>query len=470
MCICLPVSRSRSHGNHPIQLVSVANKETPKLSSANDSQPSSEEVSISSESASDKTGELFRQEVLEEQGEKIFADAILIWPPSVTAVVGLYACFVAGVLIMASFGHYQRKHHVRGVIQSDPSPTEVVAMAEGMVREILVREGRSVKKGETIAVLTRAMYAVSGVDTLVEHRRQMATEEERITKERLNLEQKLKLDLHVLATRHRGLQEESTQTRAILDLKKEQANRTASLVATTQELFRKKLVTRSEVEALGSQLASLRQSIGEEERQILKIATQIRESAMEKDRVKKDYERQSLLLVSKAAELKSRLLDLDVDKDRAIKAPVSGWVTAINVDVGHTVTPSAVILTILPEVHTLKANLYLPSHVVPFVREKQPLWLQFEAFSPKKYGMIPGSVESLSKVPVKPPFNTAHNGEPDHFLATVVVNPSKLKHKGLTLKSGLLVDADILLERRRIADWLLDPWLRMRRSHDQSAH
>jgi membrane fusion protein len=99
---------------------------------------------------------------------------------------------------------------------------------------------------------------------------------------------------------------------------------------------------------------------------------------------------------------------------------------------------------------------------VGFVRPGQPVRLRFEAFAYQKYGHQPGHVLQVSRTPLAASEMaalalpaTASGGEP-MFRITVALDETA---HTLPLAAGMRLQADVLLERRRLVEWLFEPLL-----------
>ena len=99
---------------------------------------------------------------------------------------------------------------------------------------------------------------------------------------------------------------------------------------------------------------------------------------------------------------------------------------------------------------------------IGFVQAGQEVRLRFEAFAYQKYGHQPGHVLQVSRTPLAASEMAAlalpamaTGGEP-MFRITVALDDSAAV---LPLAAGMRLQADVLLERRRLVEWLFEPLL-----------
>lgn len=121
----------------------------------------------------------------------------------------------------------------------------------------------------------------------------------------------------------------------------------------------------------------------------------------------------------------------------------------------------------------LQAQLYAPSRAGGFVAAGQPVWMRLHAFPYQKFGMLPGTDADVSRTPVQPqdlPAGMAHvlltaaQAQEPLYRITVDLHRDRLIAFGQAqpLKAGMVLDADVVQERRAIWEWVLEPLLAAR--------
>ena len=108
----------------------------------------------------------------------------------------------------------------------------------------------------------------------------------------------------------------------------------------------------------------------------------------------------------------------------------------------------------------LLAELYVPSHAVGLVKPGQPLRLKYDAFPVERHGAYEGFVTDVSLAVLQP----SEVAVPDLRLAAPVFRiHARLADQAVRvgdvrvpLRAGMLLRADIVVERRSILDWLVE--------------
>lgn len=145
-----------------------------------------------------------------------------------------------------------------------------------------------------------------------------------------------------------------------------------------------------------------------------------------------------------------------------LKAPQNGTVKDLSTHtVGTVVQPGSVLLTLVPDDEILRAEVWVSNQDRGFVHVGQPVHIKFAAFPFQKYGMVDGRVEHVSADATDQTAETKQNSnrEPLSFRALVSVNSTHLLFDGenLPLSSGLQVNAEILIGKRTVVEYLLSP-------------
>jgi hemolysin D len=137
-----------------------------------------------------------------------------------------------------------------------------------------------------------------------------------------------------------------------------------------------------------------------------------------------------------------------------LRAPVDGNVQQLAVfTVGGVVQPAQPLMVIVPEDSAVEVEALVLNKDVGFIREGQPVRLKLEAFPFTDFGIIPGTVETISR--------DANQDEKLGlvYAARIRMGASSIKvgRHWQRIGSGLAVQAEILTGRRRIIQYLLSP-------------
>ena len=150
-----------------------------------------------------------------------------------------------------------------------------------------------------------------------------------------------------------------------------------------------------------------------------------------------------------------------------LKAPQAGVVKDLATHTAGTVVqPGTVMLTLVPQDESLRAEVWVSNEDIGFVHAGQIVKLKFATFSFQKYGMAEGVVEHVSADAA----DSAANGSgpasdrsgkpmPLGYKALVALKSMNLEMNGerFRLAAGMQTQAEILLGTRSVAEYLLSP-------------
>uniref|UniRef100_UPI003BA51D19 HlyD family efflux transporter periplasmic adaptor subunit n=1 Tax=Roseateles sp. TaxID=1971397 RepID=UPI003BA51D19 len=157
----------------------------------------------------------------------------------------------------------------------------------------------------------------------------------------------------------------------------------------------------------------------------------------------------------------------DARRTQVVVAPRAGTVTALALQTGQAVAPGQRLAILAPLDSPLQAHLFAPSRTVGFVEPGQPVRLRYAAFPYQKFGLQAGTVRSVTKsafAATELPPGVQHLALRDMareplYRIVVALERQHIDAYGQPqpLKAGLTLDADVMQDRRRIVEWMLEP-------------
>jgi membrane fusion protein len=137
----------------------------------------------------------------------------------------------------------------------------------------------------------------------------------------------------------------------------------------------------------------------------------------------------------------------------------------LQVSKGQTVQPQRLQLEIVPDGSPLQAELLIPTRAAGFVRIGEQVRFQYDAFPYQNFGAYTGWISELSHT-VLTKSDTAGPIAPEEpvYKAVAVLDRPDVDANGkkMPLQAGMLLKAEVILDRRSLASWILDPLLHKR--------
>lgn len=164
------------------------------------------------------------------------------------------------------------------------------------------------------------------------------------------------------------------------------------------------------------------------------------------------YKRQS--------DIKRQLNEAENSYRFVVRAQESGKVASVSVVEGEFIANNRPFMSIIPNGSLLVAELLLPTRSAGFVKQGDEARLRFDAFPYQRFGFLHSEVLRIDKallldgeadLPVK-------LTEPVYRISTTLsAQDMQAYGENFPLRSGMLLEADIVLDKRTLLDWLLDP-------------
>jgi len=150
-----------------------------------------------------------------------------------------------------------------------------------------------------------------------------------------------------------------------------------------------------------------------------------------------------------------------------VRAPIAGRVTSVLAAVGRTVDPKTPMLSIVPTDSHFQAELFVPARAIGFVAPGQSVRLLYDAFPFQRFGSYSGIIESVATTmlaPAEMPGPVAGISKKPAYRVKVALDRQTVDAFGreVALQPDMTLRADIILERRSLIEWLLEPLLSMR--------
>jgi membrane fusion protein len=198
-------------------------------------------------------------------------------------------------------------------------------------------------------------------------------------------------------------------------------------------------------------------------RELAALEAKRREQPLQTQAARGEIEREMASLEGASAENEAK-------RTVVIRAPEDGVVTAVLAGNGHSVAPGAALASLLPADARLQAQLFAPSSAVGFVRPEQQVQLRYQAFPYQKFGHHAGQVLQVSRTPLQAtelaslPLPESLKATPSAeplYRITVALDQQAVQAYGQAqpLAAGMRLDADVLLDKRRLIEWLFEPLL-----------
>jgi membrane fusion protein len=409
---------------------------------------------------------LFRQEVIDFQQHHRQWGRVALLQPVATKVITWF--IVAAVALAVGFlflAQYPRKETVVGYLTPTAGTAKIFAPQQGAIKEIYVKEGQQVELGQALVAVETSQIAADGQDvnaamlaTLAAQRnlllKQIEAEQERMTSERARLTALIG-----------GLNTEISELQAEIESQNQGIQVSNALVSSVSGLRAKGIV--SDLEYKKRELAALeqRQKLNTLNQNLAARQNQLTETRYSLEQLPTVMAGKIQGLRSELASAEQRIAEIGGRRAYVIRAPTAGRISTLQATVGQFADSRRPQMEIIPTGSVLQAELFVPTRAIGFVQSGQRVRILYEAFPYQQFGTYGGTVHEVSrtvltKSDISGPIELK---EPAYKVMAALDRPDVDAYgKPVPLQAGMLLKADIILEKRSLMRWFLDPLLSVR--------
>lgn len=411
------------------------------------------------------------------------------------ARVGMIALVIGfgGFLLWAAFAPLDEGVPAQALVSIDTKRKPVQHLSGGILKEVLVREGETVKDDQVVARLEPAvakanyessrqryfgLRAIEGRLTAEQAdapriswhadlqegakdpqiRVQMQTQEQLMQARR----SALAADLAVISESMRAQELQIQTLRGVLELRKQQLRllqdqlkNVHSLVAEGYAPRNQQLdLERAVAESLASQ-TDLQGGIFRSQSAISELRQRVIARQQE---YRKEVEGQRADVAREVQAEAEKFVALQLDLQRVdIKAPAAGQVVGLAVQAsGSVISPGFKLMDIVPNDEQLLLEAKIPPHVIDRVRTGLPVDIRFSTFSQTPTLVVDGEVISVSGDMLTEPQTNAM-----YYLARVKVTAEGIKKLGnRQMQPGMPAEVVVRTGERSMLTYLLSPLVR----------
>jgi membrane fusion protein len=403
---------------------------------------------------------LFRPEVLETRRLQRMGRTIPIHSGNslpITLVLLFGALVVSAWLVT---GNYARTQLVSGWIVPNGPMARIQALQPGIITSIDVTEGQQVKAGQPLATLRLQNSIADSVDPAGQSLDILARQGDEIGRlEQLarqasrDEEVRLNATLAALETRM------ATADRQIAIQRQQVASAKSSLDLLAQA-EREKAITKIDFE-------NQRRAFLAEQAQLQALLAEHQAVRAQMTEARLDLRQVPIKLEQRLSELRESGIELD--KQRLVTmqgsvvvltAPFDGVVGVIQAKSGQTMGPQQPVMQVLGAGTRLEAELYAPTSAIGFAAVGQEVRLMYDAFPYEQYGTFSGTIREISSTVLVPEEVTAPiKLEAASYRVRIELAEQSISAFGqrYPVQPGMLMQANIILERQSFLDWVLEP-------------
>ncbi|HVC17278.1 MAG TPA: HlyD family efflux transporter periplasmic adaptor subunit [Rhodanobacter sp.] len=407
---------------------------------------------------------LFRQEVIDAKRGEWLGSIIVAPPLSRWLLTALALILAAAILLFLFFGHYTRRETVSGQLVPSAGLLNIAAPSVGTITRVHVHDGQAVKAGDVLLELSSEQDSATLGDTHALVGRQLDAQRARLQADLLNQRQLSQQQAEALRAKAALLRSQLTQIAGQLAIQRQQVTSNQHMLARFEPLAAKGYVS-------GMQIQQQRTAVLDAQTQYKALVRQQLDARQQLDSAQQQLAQLPLDDASKRNDTERQLSSIaqsmaqnEMQRAVVLRAPRDGVISTVLLKEGQMVSAGQPLLSILPAGSTLQAQLLVPSRAIGFIEPGSRVVLRYQAFPYQKFGQQYGRVTDISRSALSPADLVALVGqslqqqEPLYRVQVALDSQHVLAYgRQEPVKPGMALDADILMDRRRLIEWVFEP-------------
>lgn len=408
--------------------------------------------------------------------------------------LGLWVLLVGfgGFLLWAALAPLDEGVSAQATVSIETRRKTIQHMTGGIIKQVVVKEGQTVKAGDTLVLLddaaARANYEAirqnymalraaesrllaeqaerpsiefhpdllaQAADPLV--KQHMATQSQLFTARRMALQAELSAASENIA----GQEAQIMGISNMIDSRRAQAQALAQQMSNVRELAQEGYAPRNQVLQLEQQQAELRTTQADLQASLNRARNSIAEVRQRMQLRRQEYHKEEggqladVRREVQAGQDKLKAITDELERTK-VKAPVEGQVVGLALSSsGGVLTPGQRLMDIVPQGETLVLDAKLPPFVIDRVKAGDSVEVRFTAFAHSPQLVVDAKLTSLSRDVVA---ETQGNQTFSYYLGRVEVTPTGFKELGTRqMQPGMPAEVLIKTGERSLLTYLLHP-------------
>ncbi|KGD70727.1 HlyD family secretion protein [Pantoea agglomerans] len=405
---------------------------------------------------------LFRQEALDAANRGNLGIVALYCPPYRWLVISVVVLITAATALFFIFGSYTKYESSTGELLPKNGMLIIPPPVSATVVDIPIKEGQHVEKDDVLMVLS------SEVSTQLGQTRQVIAENlkgqrERLQQDLVTLEKLHQVEMKGLTDTIASLKLQQEQLKLQLTHRRKQVSLAKMQLDKLEAMHNEGYASSRQMEEQESNLLDSQARYQEYQRQLLDISQkivqteqQLHEKPLDDEKKRNDIERQ-------LADNRQSMAENEARRSFELRAPKSGYVGMIMVKNGQMLTAGQSAIAVLPSNTELVARIMVNTQSIGFIQPGQRVVLRYKAFPYQKFGQQYGKVIEVSRTALSPQEVTTLTGknniQEQQYRVLVSLDKQSITAyaQNEKLKPGMALDADFIVDKRRLYEWVLEP-------------
>lgn len=408
---------------------------------------------------------LFRPEVVVHRSQQSFSVLmdfhygllpVLCWLLIILSIFGL---------TLLALVNYRETETAAGILQPSNGSQKIVAPTASMVKQVMVKEGQSVDKGQILVALSLSVFNYAGKLSQFSQIQQLQSEQTLLRKQ-IEIQGEIQHQasagrLVVRASLQTSIETADREAR-LLVLQLGTSERALDSVAL---LLESASVSQSQYDQYHAAYLGLLRQQQEIAQRRQQLSRQLNELMAQQLQSELHFKQEQLESLNRLDVFDYEIETLSHQEAFTVVAEAEGVVAAIAIKEGQPVAARQLLLHINPHSPDLEAAIYVPSRMLGKLFTGQEVMLGFDAFDYRYYGRYPAVVNQISRASLDPReqlLPVSGISEPV-FKVLLSLNQQYVEGPDIArLQAGMLLRADFITAEMSLLSFIFKPLLRLR--------
>ncbi|VWD35674.1 bacteriocin secretion protein [Burkholderia lata] len=415
----------------------------------------------------DPNAHLFREEAQDAQRAKELGEIILLRPVSFTFLIIMIGCMALAVILVFVFGSYTRRTTVEGVVAPNSGLVKIYAPQPGIITRKTVLEGQHVERGKPLFSESMDLQSETNGNTqaalIAESNQRKYSLLQEIDKTR-TLQ---KDERNTLSEKSASLQTELNRVDEQIASQRERVSIAKDGAARYHHLLVQDYISTDQFQQRQGDFLDQQAKLLSLQRERAAILENIRNTNTEISGISLRQQNQLSQIYRNVIDVNESVIQNESKREILLSAPETGTAVAVIVDVGQAIDTVRPLASIVPDGARWEVHLLVPSAAVGFVRNGDLVRVRYQAYPYQKFGQYSAHVTSIARTALSPaelstsgipPVAFNHPGSAFYrVIARLDSQTVSVYGKSQPLQAGMVLQADIFQERRRLYEWVLEP-------------
>lgn len=401
---------------------------------------------------------LFRKQVTDQQHGSQFGEIALNHRVTFTSIFSLFVVmFIIATLFVAN-ASYTQTQTVVGQLSSTEGDITYTSPNRYVVDQVFVHNGQVVEQGTPLIKLVSENHLADGVDSNQLKMKQLHYQVQdlknslaQLTSELQNKTQRIDAEQKSLTAQTHSTQQQQAKLLARITIAQAQKVK-------FDQLAKQQLISALQAEQYHLNWLELTQQQQVLQQQLNNIDHQHSQLTNEREAVNIQHKQQYLAFSRQLSDKTIEMTQLKSSIETLFVAQKSGVISTLNVKEGQRLKAGQFMFTITPKLPKLYAELLIPSRAIGFVQTGAVAHLKLQAFPFEKFGALKATITNVPSTIIQSEARQSSNQGPVYqVVADLSAQTINTYGEDRPLQNGMMLTADILIERRSLAEWLFEP-------------